>query len=265
MKSKFLKFTLIELLIVIAIIGILASLLLPALAQAKFSSRIVVCKSNIKQIATGLITYTNDADGYYPTDSSIYYKANSISRPSVYNSTLSNYVGGSGYADYRNPIFLCPQAQKFGHLGNSWENYSIFPDTINGASTVDKTFNPYRPAETDRIMKRLGEKFQLHNMNFGTDNLYFNVLVSDFCYDHNYGAQPGVETNHMMKWIRATSGYGAIKTLAYAQFTTNYAFDDGAVNSLTSSWSTFRNSMTKARNTNGDWDSYLIPTAWGED
>ena len=59
-------FTLIELLIVIAIIGILASLLLPALQQARASVKTAVCKSNLKQIHLAFANYVNDYDEWVP-------------------------------------------------------------------------------------------------------------------------------------------------------------------------------------------------------
>ena len=59
-------FTLIELLIVIAIIGILASLLLPALNQAKDSARGTHCINNLKNISSGVMLYAADYDDYMP-------------------------------------------------------------------------------------------------------------------------------------------------------------------------------------------------------
>lgn len=59
-------FTLIELLVVIAIIAILAGLLLPSLARAKESGRAAVCKSNMRQIALGMLMYADDSQEYLP-------------------------------------------------------------------------------------------------------------------------------------------------------------------------------------------------------
>jgi prepilin-type N-terminal cleavage/methylation domain-containing protein/prepilin-type processing-associated H-X9-DG protein len=58
-------FTLIEMLVVIAIIAILAAIILPVYFQARGKARQTHCLSNLKQIGAGLTTYADDNDGYY--------------------------------------------------------------------------------------------------------------------------------------------------------------------------------------------------------
>jgi len=58
-------FTLIELLVVIAIIAILAAILFPVFAQAKAAAKASGDLSNIKQIGTAMVMYTNDNDDRY--------------------------------------------------------------------------------------------------------------------------------------------------------------------------------------------------------
>jgi len=60
------RFTLIELLTVITIIVLLASMLLPALTRARKLSQSIACKNNLKTINLGLQVYINDFADQYP-------------------------------------------------------------------------------------------------------------------------------------------------------------------------------------------------------
>lgn len=60
-------FTLVELLIVIAIIGLLVAIMTPAIHIARQRARNLQCQSNLKQLATGLIAHSSDARGTYCT------------------------------------------------------------------------------------------------------------------------------------------------------------------------------------------------------
>ena len=64
LETKSRQFTLIELLIVIAIIAILAAVLLPALNQAREKAHQSTCQSNLHQIGQGDMLYQHDYDGW---------------------------------------------------------------------------------------------------------------------------------------------------------------------------------------------------------
>ena len=58
-------FTLIELMLVIAIIAILSALLLPALARAKTSAQRAVCDGNLRQLGLATEIYLGDSGGFF--------------------------------------------------------------------------------------------------------------------------------------------------------------------------------------------------------
>ena len=78
-RVKMRIFTLIELLIVIAIIAILAGMLLPALNQAREKAKAIDCVSKLKQVGLANNMYMNDYNGYYPVTG--YVKVPNITDP----------------------------------------------------------------------------------------------------------------------------------------------------------------------------------------
>src|SRR5215475_2509188 len=59
-------FTLVELMVVIAVMGILIALLLPAVQSAREAARMVECKNHLKQIGLGWLNH-HTAHNTFPT------------------------------------------------------------------------------------------------------------------------------------------------------------------------------------------------------
>ena len=67
-KQRFHKaFSLVEILVVLAIVGLIAALLLPVFNGVRTTARITTCQSNLRQIGVGLQLYLNDHRGLYPS------------------------------------------------------------------------------------------------------------------------------------------------------------------------------------------------------
>ena len=60
-------FTLVELLVTIAVIAVLAAMLMPALGRGKESGRVAVCQGNLHQVGLALQMYVDDNRNIMPT------------------------------------------------------------------------------------------------------------------------------------------------------------------------------------------------------
>lgn len=98
--------TLVELLAVIAIIGILAALLLPALSKAETKSRRTTCLNNLKQIDLAVQVYAGDNRGVLPGTfpNTRGGGLNTNHWGMIFKSQITNYPGVQGQAS----VFACP-------------------------------------------------------------------------------------------------------------------------------------------------------------
>lgn len=132
-KGRKFEFTLIELLIVIAIIAILASMLLPALRNARETSKRIACLSNFRQIGLGMIQYIQDNEMTFPVSSGLTSEGHTIwgiesLRPYYWNGEDGRFWWSKNDVavptNKKNavlPLEICPSDQKeatrdhFGH------------------------------------------------------------------------------------------------------------------------------------------------------
>ena len=113
-------FTLIELLVVISIISLLIAVLLPALAQARESSRNLDCATRMKQIGILTFTYVEDYQGWLPF------------KPDIWKQRLDDYVAPRSRFGMKQ-IFYCPDAL---HIPRPSYN------TVNKAYSASFWINP---------------------------------------------------------------------------------------------------------------------------
>ena len=118
-RNTAVAFSLIELLVTIAIIGILAALILPALSQAKESGRATLCRSNLHQIGLALQMYVGENKNRMPTMTNQLAGTNFQPNLVTIGVVLSNQLGSL-------QVLCCPSdnAQVFQQTGSSyyWNN-----------------------------------------------------------------------------------------------------------------------------------------------
>ena len=86
-------FTLVELLIVIVIVGIVASLMLPTMGRARVEAKRINCVGNLGGLARGLISFAGDNDGRLPWKLTPRLKK-------AHFSSVGNQTAGNSQLDY---------------------------------------------------------------------------------------------------------------------------------------------------------------------
>jgi len=95
-------FSLVELLVVIAVIAILAALLLPVLSNAKAKAQRTVCLNNLRQVNLGVRIYSDEFNDISPT------LAKGVYVWFRYRELLQGYFGYKGPPSPQDKIFVCP-------------------------------------------------------------------------------------------------------------------------------------------------------------
>ena len=143
-------FTLLELLVCVAVLCLLAAMLLPALAKAKGKAQQIKCASNLKQQAVALRIYIDDSGGYYPT-----YGLRGFKRDDMFwDGKLAQTCGTE--------VFRCPT--------RPWNCTSNWNWTFNGVAYPNRSYG-YNSYGTDMFERYPGPTVELESLGL---SLYFH-------------------------------------------------------------------------------------------
>jgi prepilin-type N-terminal cleavage/methylation domain-containing protein/prepilin-type processing-associated H-X9-DG protein len=157
-------FTLLELLIVVAIIGLLAAILFPVFARVRENARRGRCQSNLKQIGLGIQMYTQDYDDRYPQASYKDTSYSGVDNPPP-GGWVSDYSRGLQQVAWHNliepytknsQIFICPSTPKL-TVKNGIKNLAEGQVGINLALIQRRnSWNDAAPNSLSRVVSPVG-------------------------------------------------------------------------------------------------------------
>ncbi|MBD3173881.1 MAG: DUF1559 domain-containing protein [Armatimonadia bacterium] len=178
--------SLVEILVVIAIIAVLAAILFPVFARAREKARQTSCLSNLKQLATAATLYSDDYDGYHT------------------RGQFAPFTGVHTWLDAIEPylkneqVAICPTARRTDDLPHSygyniaWWGAGDVPDGMHGIQDrypVHQS-NVREPSETLWMVDF--ERYWGCGLEFG---------VEEPTWRHNEGANAAFVDGHA-KWYK---------------------------------------------------------------
>jgi prepilin-type N-terminal cleavage/methylation domain-containing protein/prepilin-type processing-associated H-X9-DG protein len=184
-------FTLVELLVVVAIIGVLVALLLPAVQAARASARAASCKNNMRQIGLGVLQFCDTHKGQFPE----WYHAE---RPDDDAKGIHSWIYTiAPYMESVDEIRLCP------------DDFLLFERRYMKSTSY--VINDYLARDDIPTAVRNHNKLQATSRTIvafeGADQRYHpgNPHAYDATKDEFLYAHPKYEHAHCSKWFSASS------------------------------------------------------------
>jgi prepilin-type processing-associated H-X9-DG protein/prepilin-type N-terminal cleavage/methylation domain-containing protein len=144
LRLKLSAFSLIELLVVVAIIGIIAGLLLPALGRAKQSARQVQCLNRMRQIGFAIRLYAEDNGDLFPRSQHSAFTHGQLPWGRAIASQLSHHP--LAWTNLLKTLYRCPEDRRdtpwsygqnvYFELDPTYDDYQGSPQTWRQSAAV---------------------------------------------------------------------------------------------------------------------------------
>jgi prepilin-type N-terminal cleavage/methylation domain-containing protein/prepilin-type processing-associated H-X9-DG protein len=150
-------FTLVELLTVIGIVAVLASLLLPALTRSREQARSTVCRNNMKQLTYGVFSYAHEKEDELPTTGPATTKQTYQKRPTDW------VVGGPGELPSKTASkWTDPKFPFHAESGSIFNYVTDYPREEIFNEADPRVFKSYRCPSSDDIGAALRVNYSLN-------------------------------------------------------------------------------------------------------
>ena len=249
MRLVHMGFTLVELLVVIAVIVVLLALLAPGLERAVYAAEMAKCMTNLKAIASGGLIYTVDYQRRYFYRAHVIVGAYGAINMNL-NSTEPNWDDRIIFRDYIsvNEALNCPLNKKLDYVSSRSGGSDAGKIDPNTLCYSDYAMWMGWRVGGERGMYRLGDRFTWKNV-FGTGEVHSsNALAASFAQcdpagtpwyaDHpdNNGLWQHWAGENAGDWWNATPLYtvtwSTYKPVTYLEpyvFNMNFVMDDNSV------------------------------------
>ena len=219
-------FTLIELLIVIAILAILAGLLLPALNTARKKAHSISCLSNMKQLYIAWMSYAGDNSEYiipYYTDTGTAIGEYSGTFPWFEQFMVHEYIPGiagdtnAARAKAARKLFICPSDENPNFF---YQNFKVFISYgYNRYMTKKKEFSdlslPAHPMDRLSVKNPYPDKTHVLADNWGreaTKNNSLSLIALNFVDEYSFNINAVHATGMNSVFL---DGHAALAVMSY--------------------------------------------------
>ena len=200
--------------VVIAIIAILASMLLPALARAKQKAQRISCVNNLKQVGTAYRIWSNDNGEKFPAQQSVSlggwsdYVSQSAQGTQLAAYTYYNYCLMQNEMGQSPKVVVCPADDRNANSNfYAFNSYGISPTSINGSTVAAMaTTGNFNNMYLSYWVGVGASDTYPQSLLGGDRNLGATGNAASASQDQNYGFSPAVSTTSGNDVIMSTNG-----------------------------------------------------------